>query len=152
LLETSLGARGHVGLDGPRRVDGARAGAWDQGTADGCGQARRELTEWLTENSFPLVLKTDESFGGRGVRIVHSAVEADRAWRALRSPPSPARAIKRAIVNRDMNYAVPSLLRFRPVVNAQAFVWGQDVNCTVACWQGTVLASITVPVLETVGV
>jgi predicted ATP-grasp superfamily ATP-dependent carboligase len=50
-----------------------------------------------------------------------------------------------------MNYPVPSLWRIRPVVNAQAFVWGRDANCTVACWQGTVLASITVSVLETVG-
>jgi hypothetical protein len=114
-------------------------------------RAREELTEWLAENRFPLVLKTDESFGGRGVRIVHSVAEADDAWRALSSPPSLARAVKRAIVNRDMNYVEPSLWRIRPVVNVQAFVWGQDANCTVACWQGKVLATITVAVLATVG-
>ena len=112
---------------------------------------RDELTTWLAANPLPAVLKTDESHGGRGVRIVDSLTEADRAWRALRTPPSPGRAVKRAIVNRDTNYVIPCLRRSRPVVNAQRFVSGRDANCTVACWKGTILGSVTGVVLETVG-
>ena len=114
-------------------------------------RTREELRTWLRERPFPAVLKTDESYGGRGVRIVGSPTEADHAWRALSTPPSPARAIKRAFVNRDMNYIVPCLRRTRPVVNAQTFVSGRDANCTVACWKGTILGSVTAVVLETVG-
>ena len=111
---------------------------------------REDLTKWFVENPLPVVLKTDGSFGGRGVRIADSLVDADHAWRALRTPPSAGRAIKRAIVNRDTSYVVPWLRRTRPVVNAQRFVSGRDANCTVACWKGTMLACITAVVLETV--
>lgn len=110
-----------------------------------------ELANWLARNGCLAVLKTDGSFGGRGVRVVHTPIEAQRAWRALRSPPSPGRAIKRAIINRDVNYVLPCVLRTRPVVNVQRFVAGQDANCTVACWKGKVLASITAKVLRTLG-
>ena len=114
-------------------------------------RTREELRTWLREHPFPAVLKTDESYGGRGVRIVGSPTEADHAWRALSTPPSPGRTIKRAVVNRDMNYVVPCLRRTRPVVNAQTFVSGRDANCTVACWKGTILGRVTAVVLETVG-
>jgi hypothetical protein len=108
-----------------------------------------ELTEWLVKNGGPAVLKTDGSFGGRGVRVVRTFAEARRAWQALSVQPSLGLAIKRAVVNRDMNHVVPCISRARPVVNVQAFVSGQDANCTVACWKGTILASITACVLET---
>ena len=75
---------------------------------------RGGLRKWLSGKPFPVVLKTDESYGGRGVRIVDSFTEAERARRALSTPPSLRRAIKRAIVNRDMNYIMPCLCRSRP--------------------------------------
>lgn len=108
-----------------------------------------ELSEWVRRHGLPAVLKADGTSGGRGVRIVHSPHEAADALSALSSPPSPARAIKRALVNQDTNYLVPCLQRIRPVVSAQAFVAGQDANCTVACWNGQVLAGITVGVIQT---
>ena len=114
-------------------------------------RTREELAQWLAEHPFPAVLKTDDSYGGRGVRIIGSPTEADHAWRALSRPPSPARAIKRAIVNRDTNYVMPCLRGTRPVVNAQRFVPGRDANCTVACWKGTILGRVSVAVLATVG-
>ena len=68
-------------------------GSGDTPDPDGGGHSRDELAKWLAENRFPLVLKTDESFGGGGVRIIGCVAEADRAWQALRSPPSLARAV-----------------------------------------------------------
>ena len=152
LLEDSLGAPSTMSVPTARSDLIALARALEiRAPATAVVRTRGELTRWLAEHPFPAVLKTDESYGGRGVRIIGSPAEADDAWRALRTPPSPARAIKRAIVNRDMNYIVPCLRGTRSVVNAQRFVAGQDANCTVACWRGTTLGSVTVAVLETVG-
>ena len=108
------------------------------------------LRRWFVDQPGPLVLKTNGSCGGGGVRIVHSADEAERAWRLLGSPPSLRRAITRSIVNRDLTDIIPWLRRTRPTVNVQAFVSGRDANCTIACWQGAILASITALVVETV--
>jgi ATP-grasp domain len=108
-----------------------------------------ELTDWLLENGCPAVLKTDGSYGGGGVRIVHTLGEALNAWKTLSSPPSPTLTVKRMLVNHDMNSVLPCAFRIRPVVNVQEFVPGQDANVTVACWNGTVLASITARVLRT---
>ncbi len=135
-----------VGLHGAKHCDNDRTCAWGQSTTHDGGACKDDLARWLAESRFPFVLKSVESFGGRGVRIVNSAGEADRAWEALTSPPSLARAVKRAIVDRDVNYIVPRLRRILPAVNAQSLVRGQDANCTIAFWQGAVLASMTVPI------
>jgi thioredoxin reductase len=108
-----------------------------------------ELADWLAVNGCPAVLKSDGSYGGRGVRVVHAPAEALRGWRELTAPPSPAQALKRALANGDLNYVAPCVLRTRPVVNVQGLVRGQDANATVACWEGTVLAAIVVRVLHT---
>ena len=151
VLEDSLGeassmsvATGRSDLIAVARALGVRA------PATAVARSRQEVRDWLVEYRSPVVLKTDGSYGGGGVQVVDSLDEADRAWRALSAPPSLGRAIKRAIVNRDMTETILCIRRRRPVVNMQTFVPGQDANCTVACWKGNVLASITVSVLETV--
>jgi hypothetical protein len=112
-------------------------------------RTKEELREWLDRNGLPAVLKADGTSGGGGVRVVYSLPEALDAWASLNSPPSAARALKEAAVKRSMRYVLPGLLRSRPVVNVQTFVSGGDANTTVACWQGKVLASITVTVIHT---
>jgi hypothetical protein len=108
-----------------------------------------ELRDWLRTNGYPAVLKTDGSYGGKGVRVVRTVTEALHGWRELSSPPSPPRAIKRAVVNHDLNYLPRCLARVRPVVNVQHHIRGQEANATVACWHGTVLASVVARVLHT---
>jgi hypothetical protein len=107
-----------------------------------------ELKAWLTRNGLPTVLKADRSFGGFGVRVVQTMSDAHRALRKLGSPPLLARAVKRALLDRDATLVWPTVLRHRPVVNAQAFVPGEDANSTVVCWKGRVLASLHFDVLE----
>ena len=150
LIERSIGPRASFPILGSRarliRV------ARELGLRTACTDVIRsagELSEWVRRHGLPAVLKADGTSGGSGVRLVHSLQEAADALAALSSPPSPARAIKRALINRDTNYLVPCLQRIRPVVNAQAFVAGQDANCTVACWNGQVRARITVAVIQT---
>jgi biotin carboxylase len=96
---------------------------------------------------FPAVLKANGTSGGDGVRIVRTPEEAARAFRALEAPPLLARAVKRALFDQDMTLVWPSLLRRRYVVNAQAFVAGQEATSLVACSKGKVLAGLHFEVL-----
>ena len=107
-----------------------------------------DLEPSIAENGFPLVLKTDGTSGGNGVRIVHTAEEALRAFRTLQAPPLLARAIKRAVFDRDKTLIWPSLLRRRYVVSAQSFVDGHEATSTVACWKGAVLAGLHFEVIK----
>jgi hypothetical protein len=101
-----------------------------------------ELKVWVARTGLPTVLKANGTSGGDGVRIVHTLAEAERAFKALEAPPLLARAFKRALVDHDKTLIRPSILRRRPVVNAQAFVAGHEATSTVVCSKGTVLASL----------
>jgi glutathione synthase/RimK-type ligase-like ATP-grasp enzyme len=107
-----------------------------------------DLKNSIAEIDFPLVLKSNGSSGGEGVRIVRSLDEATRALRALQAPPLLARAIKRSLVDKDHTLIWPSLARHRSVVNAQSFIAGREATNLVACWKGKVLASLHFEVLN----
>jgi hypothetical protein len=106
------------------------------------------LREWAARKGFPIVLKSDGTSGGHGVRIVHTPGEAERAFHLLQAPPLVARAAKRALVDRDARLVWPSLLRNQSTVNAQTFVGGREATSTVACSEGTVLAALHFEVLS----
>jgi len=109
-----------------------------------------DLLNWITRMGFPVVLKADGTSGGDGVRVVKTLEETERAFRKLQAPPLFARALKHALVDGDLTLLTPSLRRRRPVVNVQAFVTGHEATSTVACWNGTVLASLHFEVLQKV--
>jgi hypothetical protein len=111
----------------------------------------RVLKHCLPRIGFPAVLKSDGTYGGRGVRIVHNVDEAERAFNVLRRPLPAARALKRALLNRDASYLRSSFWRTQSIVNVQAFVPGRNANSSVACWESKVLAKIDATVLQTVG-
>jgi glutathione synthase/RimK-type ligase-like ATP-grasp enzyme len=99
---------------------------------------------------FPIVLKANGTSGGYGVRIVPTFGEAERAYRELQAPPRLARALKHAVIDRDTTLLLPSLLRRRPVVNAQTFIDGKEATSAVFCWNGAVLASVHFEVINKV--
>jgi carbamoylphosphate synthase large subunit len=101
-----------------------------------------DLGTWVARTGLPTVLKADGTSGGDGVRIAHTPTEAERFFKELQAPPLLARAAKRALVDQDKTLVWPSLLRRRPVVNAQAFVAGHEATSAIVCWKGTVLASL----------
>lgn len=107
------------------------------------------LRTCIARMGLPLAIKADGSSGGEGVRIVHTAEEAAFAFRALAKPPYWLRAAKRALINHDTTLLWPSLLRRRPMVNAQAFVPGTEATSTVACWKGKVVAALHFDVIHT---
>jgi hypothetical protein len=106
------------------------------------------LKEWIAKTGFPVVLKSDGTSGGDGVRIAHTLQEAENAFHALQAPLSLARAAKRTLVDLDARAVWPYLLRSQPVVSAQTFIRGREATSTIACWQGTVLAGLHCEVLN----
>jgi Carbamoyl-phosphate synthase L chain, ATP binding domain len=107
------------------------------------------LTEWLSRNGLPAVLKADGSAGGRGVQVVRTVSRAQEAFAVLSAPPIAARAIKRALFDQDRTLLTPWIQRRAPVVNAQALVAGRDATISVACWEGEIVAALAVEVIKT---
>ena len=107
-----------------------------------------DLCEWVNHNGLPVVLKTDGSWGGRGVAIVHRAAALRDRWRRISSPPAFIRAAKRLLVTVDAGPIIAWTLRRRPVVNAQEHVAGQEAIATVACLDGEVLNLVCLAVVQ----
>jgi hypothetical protein len=112
---------------------------------------RDDLIKWIEQTGFPAILKADGSSGGYGVRAVRNMEEAERALRVLQAPPLIARAMKRALIDRDPTLVWPALRRRRSVVNAQTFISGREATTAVACWNGEVLACLHFEVINKVG-
>lgn len=107
-----------------------------------------DLDVWANTHSFPWVLKADGTCGGRGVRIVHTREEAERAYQEITRPPRMSRAVKRLIVDRDAFWLRPWWKGATPAVIVQSYVTGRPANCAVVCWKGKVLAGIGVEVVS----
>ena len=107
-----------------------------------------DLKAWVARMGLPVVLKANGTSGGDGVRIAHTLTEAQRFFKELQAPPLLARAAKRALLDQDKTLVWPSVLRRRPVVNAQVFVAGREATSAVVCWNGVVLASLQFEVVN----
>ncbi|WP_158748514.1 ATP-grasp domain-containing protein [Acidobacterium sp. S8] len=110
-----------------------------------------DLKAWQENQAFPWLLKADETWGGRGVRIVSNEEEAAQFFLDVSRPFRLKRAIKRMCINRDPFWFQPWWRSRKPAVIAQAYIEGRPANCGVLCWQGEVLAGIAVEVVSTVG-
>ena len=108
-----------------------------------------EVENWLSTFGLPAVLKADGTSGGEGVKIVHTVPEALRAYRTLHAPLATTVAAKRVVMDGDWNCVTPWLVQRKRVISIQSFVAGPDANMAVACWEGEILSSITVEVLQT---
>lgn len=107
-----------------------------------------ELKAWGDRMGYPSVLKANGTSGGEGVRVVHDAQQAESAFRKLQAPPILARVAKHVLIDRDSTLVMPMLTRRRSGVSAQTFIAGREATSLVACWKGTVLASLHFEVLN----
>jgi len=149
LIERSLGPSASFAVASARSAliqlaaqEGIRAP--QTGVVADIGDLRRHAERLL----FPLVLKADGTSSGEGVKVARTQDEAERAFRSLQSPPSVARAAKRALIDHDLRLVLPLLLRKKKVVNAQEFIDGQDATSLVACWSGKIVASLHFEVVK----
>jgi Carbamoyl-phosphate synthase L chain, ATP binding domain len=108
----------------------------------------QDLDQWIAQTGFPFVLKANGTSGGVGVRVVRNPAEAHQALRTLQAPPLLARALKRALFDRDATLISPSFRRTRSAVTAQSFIAGTEATTALACWKGQVLASLHFQVLQ----
>jgi len=97
------------------------------------------------------VFKSDGSTGGNGVAITWNNDEKRAAYIRLSQPLTLAKALKRFFVNRDPLSLWRWKAQQRPAIAVQEFVLGRPANTMIACWQGEVLASVTVEVLASQG-
>jgi hypothetical protein len=107
-----------------------------------------DLDGWIERTGLPVVLKSNGTSGGEGVRIVHTLEDARRAFQALKAPPGFIRAVKRALADQDLTLISPMLLRRRGVVSAQTFIAGRDATSLVACCKGVILAGLHFEVIN----
>jgi hypothetical protein len=110
-----------------------------------------DLRSWQRQHAFPWVLKADRTFGGRGVRIVHTLEQAKRSFLELTRLYSARLAIKRLCVNRDSFCLRPWWNGSRSAISVQSHIRGRPANCAVACWKGKILAGIGVDAVSTEG-
>lgn len=155
LIEASMGSSAGCALATRRGelMDQARqAGVRIPATTRLDGTA--ELERWLATARYPAVIKGDGSFGGSGVAVVHSDDAARRAHAQIVAVPGWVRAFKRLLVDSDI-----TLLERRRTQHARpACCIVQDyvpesrpAKRAVLCWQGEVLAGISVEAIETSG-
>ncbi len=110
-----------------------------------------ELKRWSKEVPPPWVIKADGTWGGRGVRIVHSLSDGQGRLRELTDRPGALELLKRMFLNRDRDWVYLDWNRPRPSIVGQSFIHGRPANCAAVCHDGKVLAGIAVEVVQTQG-
>jgi glutathione synthase/RimK-type ligase-like ATP-grasp enzyme len=110
-----------------------------------------DLDSWQAKHEFPLVLKADGTFGGRGVRVARTREQAEQCFLEISRPFGAMRVLKRLIVNRDPFWLRPWWNKQKPAVIVQSYIRGRPANCAVVCWKGEVLAGIGVDVVSSEG-
>ena len=98
-------------------------------------------------------LKVDGTYGGEGVRIVHSPGEAATAYARLSGGPCSrlGTVLKRMVVNREPLALWSWSQQARPAMTLQRFVPGTPANIMAACWEGRILAEVSVTAVSCQG-
>ena len=109
-----------------------------------------DLDGELSRSGFPAVLKADGSWGGEGVVVARNLDQARHAFRRLSAGTSRLRNVARAVNRRDAHFLHDTIHPPKVSISLQHFVPGTPATTAFACWQGRVLASIHMDVLETV--
>jgi hypothetical protein len=110
-----------------------------------------DLEAWFATHRESAVLKVDDTYAGKGVRMVDSFARAENALHGLRRRPGLLLAVARWFALRD----VLGLWRWahhraRPLT-LQRHVRGAPANAMIACKEGKLLALVAVKVLWSEG-
>jgi len=108
-----------------------------------------DLDRHLDGLVYPTFIKLDESWGGRGVRLAYTDRELSLAVLELSFPYVWPKSFKRLLAK--VIEALPVFLRppFPQKLSLQRPIWGRPANRAVVCWQGKILAGITIEAIET---
>lgn len=108
------------------------------------------LADWAAERGFPAVLKSDRSWGGRGVTVLRGAAELAPAFRRARRAPWKE-VLSDWLLRRDPAPLLDRLFKSPPALTVQDYVRGRAANRAVACWRGEILGGLSVEALQTQG-
>ena len=103
--------------------------------------SREDLDAWLTAQAPPWVLKVDGAWGGHGVRIVSTTMEAHAAYHELTHQSRRALALKRWVINRDPSLVSDWLQKGRPRMSVQTYIRGRPGDLAMFCCKGEVLSA-----------
>lgn len=149
LIERSLGAPVGFALSGTRdrllqavQADGVRV------PAGRSIASLAELRAWFAAMPGRCVIKTEGSWGGSGVSVVHTLAEAEAAFLAMSQPLRVRRAVRILLFDGDPFPFMQCLRRERRTVTVQAFIEGRQANIMAACRNGRVLDTLSVDVLR----
>jgi ATP-grasp domain len=108
-----------------------------------------EIDRQLGRIQYPVLIKLDDSWGGRGVRLANNDRELLFAVLELSFPFIWPKLLKRLAAR--ITQHLPRRWRMPPPQNIsiQSYVSGRPANRAVVCWQGMVLAGISVEAIET---
>jgi hypothetical protein len=104
--------------------------------------SRDGLDEAIATLGFPIVLKSDGSWGGEGVAIAHNVPEAQAAYERLSRAPPRWRSIARAFKRRDAHFIHDAISPVRRRICAQKFVAGHTASSAFAAWHGDIVGAI----------
>jgi hypothetical protein len=105
----------------------------------------------LAEDGLPAVLKVDGTWGGNGVALLRRPEEATPAWAAATTRPGWGKTLKTAMRERSLRAFAARAGWRQGALCLQRMVPGQPANRAVACWEGKVLAGLSVEALRTMG-
>jgi ATP-grasp domain len=109
--------------------------------------ATDDFSNLVINGSQCIIIKADGTWGGKGVRLAHSAKDAEHTFEKLGQRPGYFELAKRMLLNRDRDWEFFDWKHSKRPVIAQRFIVGRPANCAVACWKGKVLAGISVEVV-----
>ena len=109
----------------------------------------KDLGDRLKTSTFPQVLKLDRTSSGLGVRIVNNETDARRAYHELVRMFGWLRATKRALKELSLGPFVRQWKDQIPRITLQRYIAGVPANRAVVCWQGEVLAGLSVEAVKT---
>jgi hypothetical protein len=153
LIERSLGASASYAVVSSRSALLQEARDQNIRIPDKCARTcADDLRRWSATQPLPWVIKVDRSWGGLGVRIVHSLQDAEDCIRRMNQPLGMPAMLKRTLINRDSFWFESWRRWVKPGITVQSYIEGYPANCCVFCWKGKVLAGIAVNVIAAQGV
>ena len=106
------------------------------------------LQSWAAEHGSHLLLKTDASSGGRGVRLVEREEDLAAAYQRSVTPVSFLVALRRMIVQRDAGALRNWTEAKPPAVNVQQYIDGKLAVATACAHHGDVVGFVAMEVLQ----
>jgi hypothetical protein len=110
----------------------------------------QHIEHQLEAATYPILVKADGSWGGKFVRIVENANQARARISEFQLPSNWPTAVRELLAR----FVPPSMAKWisrdLPAICLQNFVQGSPANRAVVCWEGRVLAGVSVRVHKTV--